>query len=332
MSGIVKTTPEVTNLKAANEKIIGATNPDLVEKTKRGTTAKMYLRGVVSNSLALMALFSIGHFLRVERFVAVALGMQLAVYIVHGLPQRSEKFYDLSGSFTHLAVVVTALMSRQLHGPRQIFCAVGSVIWMTRLGTFLYNRILKDGKDDRFSHIKPNWLAFLGAWTIQAAWVTMIQLPVILLHTVDDQAPLGVVDVVGMLIWVIAFLTEAAADSEKMAFRSVAENRHKFITTGLWSYSRHPNYFGEILMWTAMALISSNAAFVLGAPMLFAAWISPAFTMFLLLKVSGVPMVERAGEKKWGKDPVYQRYMANTSCVVPWFPTHLDSDGRRKGL
>lgn len=282
----------------------------------------MYIRGTISNAIALTLLFTIGHFLRVERYVAVALGIQMMVFVLHGLPHRSEKYYDLSGSFTHFAVVATALVTEgPTHSPRQLFCSLAAVVWMTRLGTFLYNRILKDGKDDRFSKIKPVWLSFLGAWTIQAAWVTMVQLPVVLLNTVEDTAPLHVADIAAMILWFVAFLIEAAADSEKMVFRSIAANKHKYITTGLWRFSRHPNYFGEILMWTAMALLSSSAAVQLEAPILHAAWVSPAFTALLLLKVSGVPMVERAGEKKWGKDPAYRAYMDNTPCIVPWFPS-----------
>jgi steroid 5-alpha reductase family enzyme len=289
--------------------------------------AKLYVRGTVSNLAGVSILASIAYFLDLGLYVAVAGGLQLAVFLLHGLPQSSEKFYDLSGSFTHFAVVAASLMSQtKLRTPRQLFVAIASVVWMTRLGTFLYSRILRDGKDARFDHIKPVWLSFMGAWTIQAVWVTLIQLPVVLLNDRTDAAGTGSVDVVLMALWLFGFLFEAAADTQKMVFRDDPANKHRFITTGLWQYSRHPNYFGEILMWSCMAGLASVSALHSGILALHAAWLSPAFTAVLLLRVSGVPMVEKAGQKKWGDDPAYQQYMKSTSCILPWFPAGENSE------
>jgi len=282
---------------------------------------KLYVRGTISNLAGFGILGSIAYFLDLGRYVAVASGIQMAVFALHGLPQNSEQIYDLSGSFTHLAVVAAALVAEtKVRTPRQLFAALASVVWMTRLGTFLYSRILRDGKDARFDHIKPVWLSFMGAWTIQALWVTLIQLPVVLLNDRDDATGTTLVDLLLMALWLLGFLVEAAADTEKMAFRDDAANRHKFITTGLWRYSRHPNYFGEILMWSCMAGLASVSAIRQGIPELHCGWFSPAFTAVLLLRVSGVPMVEKAGLKKWGSDPAYVHYIKNTSCVIPWFP------------
>ena len=221
--------------------------------TSAGDTRKLYIRGTISNGASLAFLLLISTYLPgLSTFALTALGMQYLVYLIHGLPYRSEKFYDLSGSFTHLAVVVVALLAgtSSRRSPRQLFTAIASVIWMTRLGTFLYNRILRDGKDGRFDHIKPLWFSFLGAWSIQAVWVTLIQMPVILINLVDDSANTSISPVEGicMALWLGAFLIEAAADSEKMQFRADPANKSKYITTGLWAYSRHPNYFGEISM------------------------------------------------------------------------------------
>merc|ERR1711920_966976 len=123
-------------------------------------------------------------------------------------------------------------------------------------------------------------------------------------------------DALGWCLWAIGFLVESAADAQKFAFRSDPANRGQFITTGLWKYSRHPNYFGEILMWVGLC-VSCSYSFsgwgVLG-------WLSPAFNAFLLLFVSGVPLLEKAGQERWGNEPAYQHYMENTSCIVPWFP------------
>jgi len=281
----------------------------------------LLVRGMISNGGALLILGLLGYFLNIGFYVAIACGIQYAVFFMHGLPYCSEKFYDLSGSFTHFAVVMSCMTrNTRVRSARQVLAALASTVWMTRLGTFLYSRILRDGKDARFDNIKPVWISWLGAWTVQAAWVTLIQLPVVLLNDRDDAAPLTLVDYLAVMGWLAGFLIEAAADSQKMAFRDNPENKGKYITTGMWRYSRHPNYFGEILMWSSQALAASGAAIRLGSSSLHAAWISPAFTILLLLKVSGVPMVEKAGKKKWGEDPAYMHYITKTSCVVPWLP------------
>eukprot|EP00939_MAST-03C_sp_MAST-3C-sp1_P005033 g5033.t1 len=253
----------------------------------------------------------------------LSLGLQLAVFALHGWPNSSEKFYDLSGSLTHFTLVSYALLHSPHNTTNSVFASVVSYVWMARLGSFLYKRILRDGKDGRFDHIKPVWLSFLGAWTIQALWVLLIQMPIILLcnedkGSDDDLPSLGAL--CGMILWVLGFVVEVVADTQKNVFRDDPHNRHKFITHGLWRYSRHPNYFGEIVMWSALALIASVVAIETGDGALHWAWLSPMFTTFLLLKVSGVPMLERAGRKKWKHLPQYEHYMKHTSCVVPWFP------------
>lgn len=276
--------------------------------------AKLYKRGMVTNGCGVIILGVVSYFLGLQTYVLIALGLQYAVFLFHGLPMRSEKFYDLSGSFTHLALVFTSLVSeRRERSPRQLFAAVAAVLWMTRLGTYLYSRILKDGKDERFDRLKPVWLSFMGAWTLQAVWVTLIEMPVVLLNSHDDLAATTNLDLAAMACWVIGYIVEATADTQKQAFRNIPSNRSKYITTGLWRYSRHPNYFGEILMWSSLAVLASMAG-------LHAAWLSPLFTVLLLTKVSGVPMVEKAGLEKWGNDPAYMHYMEKTSCIVPWLP------------
>lgn len=284
-------------------------------------TAKMSLQGLLCCCCCAGLLASVAQCLAVHRAVAVASGLQLTVALAHGLPYRSEKFYDLSGSCTHLAVVATSLLleTRQ-RTARQLFMALAATVWITRLGTFLYSRILRDGKDVRFDNLKRARLAFLQVWAIQAVWVSITQLPVVLINNREDVSRTTVADLVAMCAWCCGFLIEAVADMQKAVFRDDPANRHSYITTGLWRFSRHPNYFGEILMWSTMAFLASSAGFSMGVPALHAAWLSPAFTAFLLLRVSGVPLVEKSGLKKWGADPAYLQYMSGTSCVVPWFP------------
>lgn len=189
----------------------------------------------------------------------------VAVFLLHGLPRRSEKFYDLSGSATHFALVAACLVREAALGhprtPRQLTMALLSVVWLTRLGTFLFARIARDGKDGRFDSIKPNWLSFLGAWTLQAAWCVLTQLPVLLVNTqppnaaagslvVAAAAPLSAVDGVALLLWGVGFAFECTADLEKFTFRGKPENKGRFITEGAWRFCRHPNYFGKCLALT----------------------------------------------------------------------------------
>jgi len=248
---------------------------------------RLYLRGAISNSLGGAILVGVGRSLGLSHHTLLAFSVQLAVFLVHGLPFRSEKFYDLSGSATHFAVVAYALCSpARQRSPRQLLSALFSLVWMVRLGTFLFLRISRDGKDGRFDAFKPCWLTFLGAWTIQACWVSLIQLPVLLLNTRDDAAPAGPLDAAALALWLACFLLEAAADNQKFTFRSDPANKERFITTGVWALSRHPNYCGEIGMWTAQALAATSAFLSTGDAQLLGAWGSPLFTAFLLLRVA----------------------------------------------
>lgn len=269
--------------------------------------------------------------LKLELYVYIALGLQYLVFFLHGLPYRSEKYYDLSGSATHFAVVAASLLkTEQVRSPRQLLVAIFSVVWMTRLGSFLYLRISKDGKDGRFDEPKRLWWSFMGFWTIQALWVILIQTPVIIINSRIDKTPIGPVDYVAGVLWVIGFLIESSADNEKFVFRSNPANRKTFINQGIWRYSRHPNYFGEILMWCSIALSVSLTDDVKGLASPYYAWLSPAFTTFLLLFVSGIPMVEKAGQEKWGHLEEYQHYTKNTSSLIPWFPAkrHVQRSNR----
>jgi len=134
-------------------------------KTEAERQATLTKRGMATNGGALAILFLVGWGLQLWTYVFIAVAIQVAVFVLHGLPNKSEEFYDLSGSFTHFAVVLAASMGDG-RSKRQLFTALVSAVWMTRLGTFLYIRIAKDGKDERFDPLKPNALAFLGAWML----------------------------------------------------------------------------------------------------------------------------------------------------------------------
>ncbi|GMH68637.1 hypothetical protein TrLO_g5882 [Triparma laevis f. longispina] len=272
---------------------------------------KLGVIGVISNSIGLSILYSLGNALDILKFAKIALGVQWFVWLIHGLPYNSDKFYDISGSMTHFALVMSSLVLNvdKLH-PRGLILSVCCVMWFTRLGGFLFARILRDGKDNRMDLYKQNPVRFLGVWTIQAVWVFLLNLPILVLNSVNQDAiSLGVLDYVGFGFWVVGFIIEGLADAQKNAFRSKDANRDKFITTGLWAYSQHPNYLGEHMLWFGVCL-SGSSVFVGNQ---FLCWLSLGFTALLLWKVSGIPLLEKHAEKKWGKDPAYQHYTKNTN-------------------
>lgn len=229
---------------------------------------------------------------------------------------KTEKYYDLTGSLTYLSVIgLAVLLSGQLD-TRSILAASMVVIWALRLGSFLFMRIQKVGHDDRFDDIKVNPLRFLNAWTLQGLWVLLTAACALAIITSNDKQPLGLIGYLGVVIWLIGFVIEVVADRQKQNFRQQYNGDGGFINVGLWSWSQHPNYFGEITLWIGMA--------VLALPILqgwqYVCLISPIFVYLLLTKVSGIPMLQKKGLDKWGDDPRYQAYLNNTSLLFPLPP------------
>ena len=247
--------------------------------------------------------------------VGLAFLIQWLVFIPAYLFQ-TEKFYDLTGSITYISVIGVAVCYSRYSialDARSILLAVLVTVWALRLGTFLFGRIQKAGKDDRFDEIKPLFIRFLNAWTIQGLWVTFTAATALVGITTLSRKELDLFALVGFLIWVFGFAFEVIADSQKSRFNADSTNKGKFIRTGLWSRSRHPNYFGEILLWVGIAIIA--------APVLqgwqWVAMISPIFVTFLLTRVSGIPMLEKKADKKWGGQEDYESYKKNTPVLIP---------------
>jgi steroid 5-alpha reductase family enzyme len=182
-------------------------------------------------------------------------------------------------------------------------------------GTFLFSRIRKAGKDDRFDEIKPSFIRFLNAWTIQALWVTFTASAALIGITTAARKDLDLFALIGFLVWLAGFSIEVIADAQKSRFNADPANRGKFIRTGLWSRSRHPNYFGEILLWVGVLIIT--------LPVLhgwqWVALISPLFVAFLLTRVSGIPLLEKKADAKWGGQAEYEEYKKNTPVLIPRF-------------
>ena len=230
---------------------------------------------------------------------------------------RTEHYYDLVGGITYISVIVVAVL---LSGPldlRATLVAAMVLVWSLRLATFLFRRISKSGGDDRFDNIKHRPLRFFMAWTLQGLWVLLTAAAALAIITGGVREPLGAVGIAGIAVWAIGMLIEIVSDRQKSAFRNDPDNQGKFINTGLWAWSRHPNYFGEILLWTGMAIVA--------LPVLqgwqWATLISPVFVAFLLIKVSGVPLLEDKADTRWGGQDDYEAYKRSTPVLIPRPPS-----------
>lgn len=241
----------------------------------------------------------------------IAYSVNLIVFVPSYLA-KTEKFYDATGSVTYLSVTAIALLVSDDVDTRAVIVSAMVAVWAMRLGSFLFARIRRDGSDGRFDTIRGDFLRFLMTWMLQGLWVFITLAAALGIITSDAREDIGVFAIVGIIVWLAGFAIEVVADSQKSAFRADASNDGRFITTGLWAWSRHPNYFGEITLWVGIAIMA--------IPVLsgwrFAVLISPIFVFMLLTRVSGVPLLEHRAKKRWGDEPEFQRYTKNTPALM----------------
>lgn len=245
-------------------------------------------------------------------FPWVAMTVAFAVQWIAFVPaylRQTEHFYDLTGSITYLGLVGLALVAGD-RDVRSVLLAAVVSLWAIRLGTFLFRRVRRAGKDGRFDEIKRSAPRFFVAWTLQGLWVFLTSCAA-LAAMASPSTELGVSDIVGASVWTLGFSLEVVADRQKSVFG--ARHPGRFIDTGLWAWSRHPNYFGEILLWIGVAIIAAGAL----QDWQWVTMVSPMFVIFLLTKVSGLPQLEERAEQRWGDDPSYQAYKARTPSLVP---------------
>jgi steroid 5-alpha reductase family enzyme len=244
-----------------------------------------------------------------------AFALNWLVFIPSNMAQ-TEHYYDLTGSITYISMILLAVVLSPGLDPRGKIVALMVLVWAVRLGSFLFVRIKQDGRDDRFDEIKVNPVRFFFAWTVQALWTIMTAACALVILTADKQAPLEAIGRIGILLWIVGFLIEVIADAQKRAFKKDSRHKGRFIQTGLWSWSQHPNYFGEITLWTGVALMA--LPIMQGWQHL--ALISPLFVVLLLTRLSGIPMLRHKAEARWGDDVDYKKYRANTSTLFPMPP------------
>ena len=226
---------------------------------------------------------------------------------------KTEHYFDLTGSVTYLSLTAVAVAASDELDARSLIVALMVAVWALRLGSFLFRRVRRDGRDGRFDRIKVDPLRFFMTWTLQALWVLLTLACALAIITGRERRSIGWVAVLGIVVWVVGFTIEVVADRQKSAFKQDVANEGRFITSGLWAWSRHPNYFGEITLWVGVAIMA--------LPVL-TGWrwvtlISPVFVVLLLTRVSGIPLLEERAEKRWGDEESFRAYARNTPVLVP---------------
>ena len=277
---------------------------------------------VITNILISVLSFAISYGIAHLTGSVIVKNAVLLAYVIHWIAYipayvfQTEKFYDLTGSVTYLSVVwfvfLSTYQSISLNFGNLILVLLIS-IWTIRLGLFLFMRIHKAGEDKRFRTIKTSASQFFMTFTISGLWVTLCSMCALVAISSPEGLVMNALTYFGIILFIIGFGIEIVADNQKTAFRSIEANKDSFITSGLWSKSRHPNYFGEVLLWFAIAVISFSSLEGLQLITL----ISPVFTYILLVYVSGVRMLEDMNDKKWADNEQYKSYKKNTPMLFP---------------
>jgi steroid 5-alpha reductase family enzyme len=264
--------------------------------------------------------FSISYFIATLTKLELVENAILLAFLIHWvlfIPAyllKTEKFFDLSGSITYISVISYVLLFNTNTEIRigSILLALFIIIWAIRLGSFLFFRIKKAGEDKRFREIKTSFFRFFMVWTISGMWVSLCSMCALTAISSANGVHMNPLFYIGSIIFLFGFILEIVADNQKTKFRKDPKNKDKFINTGLWARSQHPNYVGEITLWGGIAIISCSS--LVGWQ--YISLISPIFTYILLVYISGVPQLKDSGQKKWGHLDSYKEYLKNTPTLI----------------
>ena len=229
---------------------------------------------------------------------------------------QTEHYFDLTGSLSYITTVIVAMVLNPSLDIRDLIICAMILVWAVRLGSFLFWRIKKDGQDKRFIVMKTKFTWFLLTWTLGGLWVLVTMAAGLAALTSNTTVELGILGYVGIALWLFGFAVEVIADNQKTQFKKDPNNKDRFITSGLWSWSQHPNYFGEITLWLGLALFTYP---VLSGWQL-VTLISPIFVYLLLTRLSGIPTLDRLAKEKWGSDSDYIAYVKATSKLMLFPP------------
>lgn len=245
--------------------------------------------------------------------LAIALLINVALFVPAFL-LKTDKLTDISYSLTFIFLSIRAFLASSGSAKAQVLLAM-ILLWAFRLGIYLWMRINRLGRDKRFDDIRTHAIKFFGFWVLQGLSVWLIMLSSLLFWKATNQT--GLFAVFGIIIWALGLTIESIADYQKANFYRTQNHQQLWINTGLWRYSRHPNYFGEILVWVGIYLFTVTA---FAWPTALFALISPLYIMVLLRFISGVPKLEKSADAKFGHLPNYRAYKRSTNCLLLWFP------------
>jgi steroid 5-alpha reductase family enzyme len=240
---------------------------------------------------------------------AISLAVNAAFFAVAAV-RKTDVVTDLSYSLSFAALAIALPLLNGAHAAAQLLAAAFVLVWAVRLGAYLFGRILRVKVDHRFDGIRERPLRFARFWLLQAITVAIVMLPVSYLLSRDNVPALGAWAIAGGAIWLTGLAIEWLSDAQKSAAKKRSD---QFVTSGLWHWSRHPNYFGELLVWWGIFVFA--VPFLHGLAFLVAT--GPVFITLLLLFVSGIPMLEKSAEARFGDDPAYREYKQRTSILVP---------------
>jgi len=249
----------------------------------------------------------------------VTIGMQFTFFLV-ACTCKFDKVTDFAGGTNFVVLAVLTLILAGTYHWRQILVTAFIIAWGLRLSGYLLYRIIKIGEDNRFDDKRSDPLKFAIFWIFQAVWVFTVSLPVIFVNAPDsanfysDPNTFTAMDIIGSLLFLLGLITEAVSDQQKFAFRNDPSNSGKWCNVGLWSLSRHPNYFGEICLWVGVFVVSTS---ICGSGVKWTGILSPLFTASILLFLSGMPLLEKTSDERHRLKPEYQRYKNETSPLVP---------------
>lgn len=248
--------------------------------------------------------------------LGVSLGIQ-ALFFAIAASLRTDKVTDLSYSLTFLVLALILFGRSDAGGAAPLALASMIGLWSVRLAGYLVYRVMRMGRDARFDGVRERFWKFLQFWFFQGIVVWTVMLPTMIwFGLAAGPAPWSVWMTAGAAIWCAGLVIESLADAQKFRHKERLGPRARWMQTGLWRYSQHPNYFGELLCWWGL--------FVFVQPGL--GWwfplalVGPLSITYVLIGVTGIPTLVRSAEAKWGDDPDYRAYRGATSLLIPWPP------------
>jgi steroid 5-alpha reductase family enzyme len=245
--------------------------------------------------------------------LVVALGINLVMFIPAFI-YKTDKLTDISYAVT-FAVVALFGFFFTAYSPATLLLLVMILAWSFRLGSYLFIRINKTGKDTRFDGMRESFWKFLRFWLLQGLTVFVVMIPSSYFFS-WPMHNLTVISWIGFVVFILGLAIETIADAQKYRFMNDVSKTGTWIETGIWKYSRHPNYLGEMMVWMGVYLFVVPSLFLVPA---LVSLVSPLYIICLILFVSGIPLLEKSADARWGNNPAYKEYKRRTSILLLWF-------------